>query len=386
MRINSPAPPALSNLTFKRRTPGYSGKSFPDGSFTVGWDSANFNTEKRRSQQYERLRGEQEYHLCDETGTPWLTVPLDAAVECGWRDAVEQESRLSLGLSSLCNSHKTPRRGLKGITSLGRRTVRSGAVLLEKEFGKKRLGLLTVTVPPLGEICERLLNFYWAELVRRFVQEVGREYERRTGKGFEYVNCTEIQERRYQRTGSLGLHLHLLYPCRGLKGGFYLSANFFRTLLRRTILAVLTKALSDCSLEGTPLPEVDTSAAVDCQVVRKSAAGYLGKYLSKGGKILSAVARTPDADSLPAQWWGISSSLRKRVRSATKKLSPEFCDWLVNRTADAIFQGVVRTARHVTLLVRGKPSPANPEPNSESVFLLGVTGFFCPDWFEENLA
>lgn len=50
------------------------------------------------------------------------------------------------------------------------------------------------------------------------------------------------------------------------------------------------------------------------KLVRKDAAGYLGKYMSKGGKILEKVKECMPSVALPSQWWGISGDLRRDIK------------------------------------------------------------------------
>lgn len=368
-----------------KRSRGYCGRVYPDGSFSVGWDSANYSIERKESQDHSRMHALQTYQDLDEFGNISTSVPLDWAIACGWSDALGQEKQLNLGLSTLTIPRKRARKGLKGITSHGKRMVRSGAALLEKKYGRRRLAMLTVTIPPLGEINDRLIAMYWGELMKAYIGEIKREFTRVTSCPFEFVYCTEIQPSRYRRSGSVGLHAHFVYVCRGIRGGFYASASWFRSCLQRVLGNVLARAASDTQLDGGVQPEIDTSAAIDTSVIRKSAAKYLGKYMSKGGVLVAEIAASSLRDCLPYQWWGISAGLRACVRQGIRTLSREFCDWLVNRTADGIFLGVLRWARHVILSFERGDQIEAEGIHERHRFLAGVVGFLDDAWMQKNI-
>ncbi len=124
---------------------GMSGKLYPNGEFTLGYVPPKRKTEK-----------EKRYDDAWEFQTVEADVPrkvgkrtLYSITETFHRDIILDHP---LGLSTLTNSHnqsQTTRkpRGQKGISGLGKRTVRNGAWILQKSYGKKQLGFLTVTVP-----------------------------------------------------------------------------------------------------------------------------------------------------------------------------------------------------------------------------------------------
>lgn len=69
--------------------------------------------------------------------------------------------------------------------------------------------------------------------------------------------------------------------------------------------------------------EVNTNASVDIVTVKKSAANYLGKYISKGGDTIKQFEDTPWMDMLPTKWWYVSSELKKAVKTAQTELPAE---------------------------------------------------------------
>jgi hypothetical protein len=52
---------------------------------------------------------------------------------------------------------------------------------------------------------------------------------------------------------------------------------------------------------------------VDTQQVKKTAAGYLSKYMSKGSDVLEAFAEDCGWDAVPGQWWNLTKPARDLV-------------------------------------------------------------------------
>lgn len=222
-----------------------------------------------------------------------------------------------LGLSILPNSHKQliglagpapnrTQRGLSGITRLGARTIRNGAFCLEKVKGRKNLSFLTCTLPLAGAD-EFNAGREWAEIVRIFCQSLRRLLQA-AGLAGSLIGCTEIQMKRYRRYGGLPLHLHLVFQGRKPYVGWGISCAQFTALWRRAVI-----------IRCPEFGNFDFSASCNVQMVEKSAAGYLGKYLSKGpGTIAALLADDPElAEFLPRSWWICSSKLRAYIRKAS---------------------------------------------------------------------
>ena len=231
-----------------------------------------------------------------------------------------------IGLSLVSNSHNetidnqltTPkvnnRRGLKGITSKGKRTIRNTAFLLQKTFGKKRLGFLTVTLPsfPYRPDLGIILAHDWSELVRQFTQEINRAIERKD-KTALWTGCTEIQEKRLDNHGEVAPHLHLVYLA--LNGNFdwYITANEFRDIWKRIIEA----RIKHFTLEEI---EVNTKASIDAKSVKKDAGNYLGKYMSKGGDIVKKMIDKGFTDLVPTAWWHCCLKLKRILKAMMREL------------------------------------------------------------------
>lgn len=201
--------------------------------------------------------------------------------------------------------------GQGGITTYGKRMVASAATVLESEWGKRCTGFGTLTLPPMSAQNETHVCANWAKIVNRFFEEL-RRHQRRHGVDSRYVHVTEIQEKRFAETGSLGLHVHFLYKARkhAYSKDWTISANWCRDTWRR----ILANSLG-MSAHEVPQPRCELS------LIKKSAAGYLGKYMSKGGKVLAHIKETSQGESiLPRQWWGLCNTLRYDVKEQTIQL------------------------------------------------------------------
>jgi hypothetical protein len=211
--------------------------------------------------------------------------------------------------------HKPATRyGQNGISGRGKLRVKDGATIMQREYGRRSLAFATVTLPPMSPESMNLICESWGEFTHRLVEEIKRELARKNSPK-DIIYCTEIQEKRYQKYGVVAPHLHLLwYAYSGTPGDtpkpakqeYAISADWLRDLVARIINRITGES------------DVFTAASVDIQKVKKDAAGYLGKYMSKGGKIIQKIKEDGKQNLLPRQWWGITRELRNRVLAAIK--------------------------------------------------------------------
>lgn len=219
-----------------------------------------------------------------------------------------------LGLSLLPNSHRVAlgmaqppperaRRGSSGITRHGARTIRNAAFLLEQRYGIRHLSFLTLTLPASNDSEQYRVGLEWAEICRQFFQALGRLLEA-AGLPATFCACTEIQMERYEESGGLPLHLHVVFPGRRQYKSWAVSPEQFDALWYNA----LTNRCPE--FEGR-----DFSAACRVEMVKKSAEGYLGKYMTKGKATVTALL-TEDpglAEFLPSTWWNCSLNLRRAI-------------------------------------------------------------------------
>lgn len=233
---------------------------------------------------------------------------LSYGQESGWESALdthidEHGADNPLGSSLLPISHKgrCPR-GSHGITGHGKKTVRSAADMLQRKYGPGRLAFLTLTLPglPRNELAECVSD--WSRIVRVFLQWLSRRLKA-AGLSGQVVGVTEIQPERLRERGELAPHLHLVFCGRPAYGGWVLDWLEYRKAWLRTISASV----------GHP---VLSEAVENVQTVKKSAAGYLGKYMSKGGDIIREAAEICPESPIPSDWWHCTTPLRKAVGRA----------------------------------------------------------------------
>ena len=226
---------------------------------------------------------------------------------------------LYLGLSHVINSEKSPkpsgraRRGTKGITAYGRSLIRCGAQYLQDRFGVTNLSFLTCTLPETSlAVCTPST---WAEVVNRFLKSL-RYHLTRVGLCPEIVGCIEVQEGRLLKSsGRPPLHLHLVFQGREGYSQWKFPPRFFREQWEQSCQSVW------CESTGF-------QSSTRIESVHSSAVSYLGKYMSKGGDVLSLCK----PELLPSAWYTISTELKKIVKAAefkcTGELASALYEWL----------------------------------------------------------
>lgn len=289
----------MAGLASWRQGSDFVGKYWPNGEFGLGFQKrVQMNHKVRRS------------HSVFESPTrpDLLAYACRMALAQKWCNETG-ESIPPLGLSPHINSHTRAKRGSKGISSYGRKMVRNGAYLLQKRYGRSRLSFLTVTLPAVTADESVLISRNWSEIVRKYLQSLGRLLQRRSLPG-EIVGCTEIQELRLERDGVLGLHLHLIFCGRAKGKTWAVSYLEVRSLWKRELERVV----------GRPL---DCDSTENLERVKVDAEQYLGKYMSKGVSSMKALIQMGLGEDLPSAWWSMSKSLRKSVKSSIEHLSGE---------------------------------------------------------------
>lgn len=226
------------------------------------------------------------------------------------------EEGFPLGLSKVPNSqdlledrdYQAVQRGVNGITTYGAKMVRSACYLLQQKYGKYQLSFLTTTLPGTPEQTVAAAR-RWPEIVRRFLQAL-REKLIRVGLPPIVIGVTEVQERRFRETGGMPLHLHLVFRGRfGDRGEWCLSKDWVSACWRTCVLGLVPE-----------LENVGFGPSTRIERVRDSAAGYLGKYMSKGAGMIAKMAEDcPELlEFLPRQWWNATTECRAMVRSNTR--------------------------------------------------------------------
>lgn len=231
------------------------------------------------------------------------------------------DARKRLGLSNVCNFDKQakplPRYGLKGITSKGKRIVRNACYLLEKEADKRFLTFATVTLPELEYEDMALIHENWHRAVEAYRREIRRELIKQGLPG-EIIGVTEIQPKRWEKTGLPVLHCHFVWLGRERGKDWAVSTGKHDEIWERAVRTVLPDVIADFS----------SSANMQC--VKKSAENYLSKYMSKGADSVAKVAESGLSNLLPKQWWSCSRSLSRRIARELRIFS-KGTQWIVDR-------------------------------------------------------
>jgi len=262
---------------------GFKCKFYPNGEFSIGYVPDRRIDSGYRKPDPNAFRYGQLW---------WFHQPeLRRWVEEG----IANGEREPLDSSMLSNSHR--RRGLNGITRKGGRLVRNTAHMMQAKWGRKRLSFLTLTLPPFSPSEERHLCSEWSRVVRVFCQRLRRLLIER-GLPAGYVGVTEIQEKRWNRSQEVGLHLHIVFVGRvKLSEGWRISPGECREAWLSVLSTVVERPVYSQSCENL-------------KMVKKSASGYLGKYMSKGTKIVSQVVDAKGEEYIPSAWYTCSQSLK----------------------------------------------------------------------------
>jgi hypothetical protein len=324
-----------------KRSKGYKGKLYPYGGFTGGYDCASDkqakhnNTVSERNYQA-RIQTHKDFeaqYYTYKLGDNEVQIPLSEDLSgilkphelVHLRDearaaAARLKSSRSVDLTMLSISHKRKRKGLKGISVLGKHTVKSAAALMEQKYGRRRLGFNTVTIPPLPNAIRQLLHENWSYFVKLFVQTYKRILIKNKATSDSMIVVSEIQEKRYKKYGELNLHLHIVALGNDGKGRYYINPNQLKSLVKSTIFNLIKKySKSDYMGAIKSLEDVNWRCCADMQTVKKSVVSYIGKYLSKGVKALQDIA-PDDLLLLPKQWWYCTKAVKNAVKTLTLRL------------------------------------------------------------------
>lgn len=204
--------------------------------------------------------------------------------------------------------------GLKGITSHGKRTVRNAAHIIENSRPKGFAVFATCTVPsmPLDDL--RTIHEGWHHVVERYRLLMKRALQDKGLTG-EIVTVSEIQEKRYKKTGIPVLHIHSVFIGKCGHGGWAISTEQHDEIWARSLKA---SGLRDS-------PEV--SKACNMQRVKKSASSYLGKYMTKGSQIVTEAITAGMQRWFPKQWWSCSLTIIREIKAQTKRVDG-VAEWL----------------------------------------------------------
>jgi hypothetical protein len=255
-------------------------------------------------------------YLCEDMGKHIYAIEYDYGFVCvdtlhtSLARLINKGAVAPIGLSTAPDLKKNARTRSpsKSMTKRMARRIRNTAFILQEKYGATNLSFLTLTVPSVSPEELRKIADNWGAMVHKFLVWLRYQCEK-LNFPLEYVYCTEIQSKRLQQKGEYALHLHLVFRGRnGKKSPWAITPKKARTQWVRCIRAVLGHG-NFCK-----------SALENLQRVRKSAGGYLSKYMSKG---TNSIPSGHEANSLPApqiNWGGYSRNLSQEVDSGLLNL------------------------------------------------------------------
>ena len=249
-----------------------------------------------------------------------------------------------LGLALDSNSHTfkdegTSPRGTKGMTPHGKRVLRNAVAVMERKFGPKNMTFATLTLPKLTYEEFWNVSSNWSEIARVFYQKLSRALKR-NGLSGAYAGCTELQPSRSGREEVPALHIHCVFMGRRRKGQPW------------ALHPVRIRSIWSSVVQMYLWHEYDWSASENVQAIRKSAASYLAKYVSKSAAIDCEIRKDCTGWTLPTCWYNVSQALRRYVLGRVR-VHPELMDamekmctsGLMGRYCEYVFAGTIDSMR-----------------------------------------
>lgn len=324
---------------------------FPNGEFSQGVDTSHKRRDKQRRHkdcrdknwrqrrdEYLQWKKELPSDISDCSKFPdgtffrsrsgyvyWLESQSDNSCTLCWEDSGEQlhtttvlqsisEVAFQWGLVPLVHQlvescdNPSPRKKLAKMSKNMARNIRNAVYLLEHQPGGKHvLSFLTLTLPNLSKEGLEICCKNWDAMVKRFFDWLRVTLKRRNIE-FQHVYCTEIQLKRLQKNGQYAPHLHVVFRGRnGIKCPWAVTPKECRQAWRRSIAHFVTERFDDSALENL-------------QRIKRSAARYLSKYLSKGVSIDTLCSETANFKALRTQWGGMARSLSKALKQSISRL------------------------------------------------------------------
>lgn len=311
------SPTKSEHIALKRGTQALEAKLWPNGEVVI-WRSRKFKPEPlcKRENRHKAQRAIAILHLMLSPDIDWPKMALALGLshlpifdrgERGSEDPPPEEVE------------SRERKGLKGMSSYGRRMVRNAAHLLQEEAGIARCIFATCTVPSLPLEKMVALHQNWHKVVEIYRLGIRRALKQQQLSG-EIVTVSEVQAKRHERSGLPILHIHSVFVGVNAFGRFVLTPEIHDDIWFKAIKTIINVDRDECT------------TACNLQRVRKNASSYIGKYMSKGLVDARAIAAGGKADWLPKHWWNCTRSLSRRVKSECRRIN-EVADWL-NASAD----------------------------------------------------
>lgn len=336
------------------------GRIWPSGDFSVGYRRvAGDGRDRLDTRSARQMVDDGDYTLPGddwEYGPYGVPRPMPGMMsasqkaECNAFHEGVAEGAQPLTLADLSNSHKGVARraqyGLKGMTGYGKKMVRSAAAMIQRWARPGRTTFCTISFPECPQSQRAALASAWPEYLRQLIQWLGRRLER-LGLPRAVCSVTEIQPKRLADGGQAYLHLHLVWP------------NHYARCGNWAVSAREVRAWSESFMVREGLMPEGGWVRVNVQPVRKSAGGYLSKYMSKGSAEIAAMVEDVGVEAIPRQWWNLSKEARDWVKG--ELAHGDEAGRVLLATVEGIFKGVVPfrsvfySLHEVMLDIGGKP-------------------------------
>lgn len=300
----------------------FSGKIYPDKSFSLG--AVPPPKKSAQDRIYDREQASQPDFALDDK-ISWLTG--NTSIGGIFRSTNENPLFIKSPKSSQASRGTY---GKHGITGFGKRCVKNTCILLERKYHKSQLGFATATLPVYSDTLLHCINGQWGEIVRRFFQKIRRLFKKR-GCRFIYVSVTEIQEQRFSTYSQPCPHLHFVYFARrNPQEGYVLQTPDFFEAWRQTLAEVITIISNNSigALKNDCMHALkQNKGSVKLESIKVSAAAYLGKYMTKGCKVVASM-QEKEWNEFPKQWWSTCMYCRKLFKDSIIHLSSKECEAL----------------------------------------------------------
>lgn len=195
------------------------------------------------------------------------------------------------------------RRGMNGITRYGQDQIVSMATLFQRKYGKEHVGMGLCTIPSFSEEGLERIHRNWSKIVNTWRKAVLYQLKR-LGLPEELCYVFEIQEGRFAKYDVPVLHIHYLMP-------IHLGIPF-RDAWDHWMRRYWTKLMNKWAGEKSRYLAVGNLMPVE-----KDAAAYIGKYLSKGVKVIQKMCEKGYRGWVPSTWWGASKNMKEWVKDET---------------------------------------------------------------------
>jgi hypothetical protein len=209
------------------------------------------------------------------------------------------------------------RRGSKGITSKGRRSVKDACAILERDYKLSQLAFITLTLPPEYS---NIGGKDWAKAARSIKRKLLRRLHDE-GLPDELVMVTEIQTERGFKHGDFAHHFHIVFVGRHLGQTWSIPTKDIRRMWQETCEAIAGK-----------IEDTFWNVSVNSRRIEKSVKNYVGKYLTKGCESVKRIMELDPDYEFPPSWYNITNSLKKKVKEAIQTVTgidaKYFIDWL----------------------------------------------------------